>query len=740
MRSGRPLQPLLTGIGLVFLLFASTAWLTFHDMNQDSDLKYQLSRSHRILTYRLSEIDETLFRVHPRDRQLEVITNLDLPPSTQLNPDLEVDYAIAVDILNLDHQVMRSEVFWERTRWSRWKDSGTVLPMMSAFYLHEPEIPADSRITTLYLNENRREDVLVSIRLLEPDDAGASVRVYHNEEFSRTGEINPLKFLTKRFKAKLARHNLYGYRYRDSEVWRSLSNIWKQVPAEGRSGWDYQVRNLFLYDHALPIQGIPVPESDIIDSQNPLLKQTNYYQILPESTHEQVTLKLESMFNGEHRPFKAVCRVPGLESDRDRDMKFSVNYVFSDSAGRIIQNGSFQGHTTVSEFAMYSDATSFSSLNLSPSSPVSFIICPPAEADSVSFHAAIPVEAAFFTYIPSEDSKPRVITVSDQSDSGSSTGYYGQAEDKVEKKWYFFRPFNDEVLRTENRLRTIRLPAGIREIQRDFTEDRVPDTRVARSLYPMSYHHREYLYSETSSDDPYTAYIEFHGSETSEFHMKNTLNLSETLAFRYFLEDTGQPWIHVLVDGITSQYFRPVTLAGCFEIPEIGPGNHTISFKSSSENDRFYLRASLNTVFEKARLKSRKVFRINPGESMRVMLDKSGWSSSGINILAYQTPDQTGALNFRVSAETIPDLIPGKVVTCMTSKTIEFKTTTGVHPGSELKKSEHFLRSGCIMTDPLRMFFPLHDDVPPARYPVVIQSRSDEPVYLRFFTMDSSSG
>ncbi|MBN1356756.1 hypothetical protein JXA40_10890 [bacterium] len=270
MIHGRPLKPLLYGISLIILLLFTTSWIMTFTPEKPSYLDIVLSKSHRVLAYEINRLRPAVFKIPPQAECLEIITNLDIYRSLDLTCMVQYEYGLEVEIRDSAGEIQRKEIYWENTRRSQWMDSQDDIPMAAAFYINKPQIPADSRMTTIRLNPGRNDDVYVSVRLVSPAQATASVRIYRHVDMTEGNELGNVRQISRNLKSKMALHNLYGNRIRDFEVQRFLRDVLRQIPAEGRSGIDYITRDLFLYDREIPILGEPPPEDSLICGQHPM--------------------------------------------------------------------------------------------------------------------------------------------------------------------------------------------------------------------------------------------------------------------------------------------------------------------------------------------------------------------------------------------------------------------------------------------------------------------------------------
>jgi hypothetical protein len=270
MTNGRPLKPLLCGISLIVLLLFTASWIMTYNPDTPDYFDVILSQSHRALSYEIGNHRTAVFRVSPKEDQLEIVTNLDIYRYSDGQQAHQYEYALEVEILDSKNTVVSRETYWETTQRSQWIDPETTAPMASAFYINKTYVPADSRITTVFFERDRQEEIFVSLRLITPDQASAAVRAYRHVDMLKGRDLGTVRQISKRLKSNIARRNLYGEKTKDAEVQKYLRDVLSQVPAEGRSGIDYTTRDIFLYNRSIPILGEEPPESRLITLDHPL--------------------------------------------------------------------------------------------------------------------------------------------------------------------------------------------------------------------------------------------------------------------------------------------------------------------------------------------------------------------------------------------------------------------------------------------------------------------------------------
>ncbi len=263
-----------SAIALTLILSAVTfsAWLTQGLPSPIAEIDELMNRSHRVLAYQIESARSALFRIQPGETTIELISNLDINNQESIGPEMMFEYALNIAILDADGSEVSERVIWQKTRHSSWMDQQSGFLMTSAFYLNEDRIPCDSRIFKFRTETDSDEIRFLRVQLAEPLDGSASIRAYRHEDMLKGRELSAVLPLKSRLKAKLSRHNLFGNKVKEIELKRFLSDVWQQIPAEGRSGEDYLTRALYLFNDEIPILGEEYTADQLrLDSSTPLL-------------------------------------------------------------------------------------------------------------------------------------------------------------------------------------------------------------------------------------------------------------------------------------------------------------------------------------------------------------------------------------------------------------------------------------------------------------------------------------
>ncbi|GEM_PF-6997949 len=257
---------------LILSAVVFSAWLTQGLPSPIAEIDELMNRSHRVLAYQIESARGALFRIQPGETTIELISNLDINTQESIGPEMIFEYALNIAVLDINGSKVSERVIWQKTRHSSWMDKQTGFLMTSAFYLNEDRIPCDSRIFKFRAETDSDEIRFLKVHLAEPLDGSASIRAYRHEDMLKGRELSAVLPLKSRLKAKLTRHNLFGYKVKEVELRRFLSDVWQQIPAEGRSGEDYLTRALYLYNNEIPILGEEHTEEQLkLHTADPLL-------------------------------------------------------------------------------------------------------------------------------------------------------------------------------------------------------------------------------------------------------------------------------------------------------------------------------------------------------------------------------------------------------------------------------------------------------------------------------------
>jgi len=811
---GRSLRPLLCAVSLIMLIVFSTSWLMTNNSIHTENQRVLLSDSHRVLAYQISNNCDAVFRIPPDVGKIEIVTNLDVNKMKNSDQNQHSDYSLGIEIRNSRSVTLRKEVFWERTNRSQWSDKKTGKMMAAAFYMDGSGIPADSRITTLFLPESSGDETFVSIRVIEPARSTALVRVYHHVDMINNQELKAVQQISKRMRSKIARHNLYGFKVSDFEIKQFLKDVWCQLPAEGRSGRDYITRNIFLYNKEIPILGEQPPECftvtedlplflpftgpaslsvlikdegdirlvsyndteereeqvlhvfendtfdrefgvgnhlvEICSEQNPIRIQsinldpesawfgshddskaplpfrvTNYYRVLSKNMGEPVTIKLPAPLTDKDHLIKIVCRLPLADRSALTGETYELYYSFKDAEGQILMSNSIVSEAVSSEYALYNENNICSPQY--PSYPDRFFIRLPGQTRTIEFTSSKPIDVALFsrTNAPSME----LINLDNNKIDTGPSGFLFCPLEAVSDEWFYFRPVNTEKLAQTDRQIAVRLPVGI--VERQPREKHLELSRKsAKSLYPDELYNKDIIVEtviNTHNQNEY--YKEIHTGTVETFEMDLKGGFESNLRFRYFISRTRSSMIEVLIDGKTAAEFRPLTFKGFFEVPVFESGSHELKIRSSSDDDRFYIRISPGIQMQGNCYKHRSVFKLAQHSTLNLDLPKTGWESCGVNIMVYSESNLTDSIAVDVKVLDLDSVAAGHPSRLIT-------TGHRHYISSDIGISQSlYLSDGTELTEPSRLFFPLYDDVPPGNYKLQISSRSNKPIYLRFFVM-----
>lgn len=452
--------------------------------------------------------------------------------------------------------------------------------------------------------------------------------------------------------------------------------------------------------------------------------ESAYYRILPETDGIPIDVALPRDIDSSQRLIKLICRASDLDSNETPSDTFSVTFRYLDSSGNLLDSGSFQGQVTPSDIARYS-GTPLEILR--PGAPQRFYFCPPENARMMSLTSDRPVDVACFNRLNPMDQSSRTSGIAGQSrDAHASIRFQSELADQ--KEYYYFRPRNAETLAVENRKRWVSLPRGVFEpVSPTANHESLSD---AQSVYPLGSLKHALVYEPADRrDTPSGTYVYFDANQPVEIQIGNSAGRAR-LGIRYSFRETADPFLSIRVDGQCVAQFRPVTCRGYFEIPGISPGQHTIQVQSHSASTQLFMKLPRGVTADGNQYALRKVYVLHPGDTLTVPMDLRTEAAHGLNILAYAPEHRESPI--RLKAFTEAGCPPtDRALKCLTIPLRRFEgeieATNGPHP----------IHVGSMdqLLGPERFFFPLHDDLAREPHMITIESGSDYPVYLRFFTM-----
>ncbi len=815
MSSGRSVRPILYFFALIILIFSTISWHAATPSGTADNMDRLLARSHRVLAYGINAHRSAVFRIQPQSRQIEIITNLDVTAEST-TPEQTFDYAIRVLIRDPAGNLLRDEVYWERTKRSEWLDEKTGSRMVSAFYLNSKLAPCDSRISTIFFPEQNDRELFLTIQLLEPANGSVSVRAYHHLDIIRDNELSAVKPISRRLREKMSRHNLYGKKVSETEMRRFLRDVWRQLPAEGLSGTSYVTRDLFLYNHEIPVAGEKPQEGFPLAEKRPVIlpvegparlsisftKGATVRAVFHSDTHpvqrrqftttdkksiewafdpgahfieltgsgairrietspetawrlpqppenlkhlKRTTLYYRAMPPGHGIPleidlpgspdgidyFKMLCRLPLADSPDMQPAPYTLNYSFLNADGEIVSSGKFSSRVIPSAYAEF--ATPFQQEPVFPSRADHVYIIPPDTARTLQLTASVPVDIALFSRLMN----PALHPIGPRMNRVDNLFSFPET---TTRNWFYFRPLNASDLRDNGQSDPVRIPWCVHEP--DTATETRGAARQAETIFASGNHGKtsilEQFQDTEASRDPTGQYMQIQPSKPLHIRTSGTGDLQ----FRFNLDPSRRPDLTVRIDGNITRKFKPMRHSGGFLIPNVPPGPHRIRIESQSLRDRFYLKLQSWIQGAGVKYKQRTVYQLNPGSSISVDIYKNT-ADTGLNIIPYAlAPENTGLLSVslpaprtrsagqlfhavtRTEKQFLPAVIDSEDIP-LTMETAEKPTPVILSGGTKLHR----------MT---RVFFPLHDDIPPGQYRIQITSHADKPVYLRFFTMKAS--
>ncbi|MBN1550585.1 hypothetical protein JW979_03910 [bacterium] len=819
MNSGRPLKPLVVSLLLMGLAVFSLSWLNLNGTPSPKQRFNYLSHYKTALAYRIGHNETACFRIHPQTNVIEIVSNLDLPFSKSYPWDADRQYGLVVTLLNNERKLVSKETYYETTSITKWMDVKTGEEMCTAFYRDGSIIPADSRITTIHLPSNRTADCYISINLAQTDCESASIRLYQHVDIIQDSELSAVKPVSRHLKAKLSRHNLYGNKVNEFELRRFLSNVWEQIPADGRSGISYIPREIHITKDTIPILGdtppngfelnqtqplmlplndhadvtvefsstgtinvrklyadgssisdeIPVtsdcrhvissgegaclfeispvegsmflkhidvsPASACKPFLNPEIKNllnpyriTTYYNGFSESDGDPIEISVSEYAIEKNLPCKVVCRVPMAPDETCKEEIVSCTYINNQNTE--IGNYSHKISTYPSVLAAFCDSTM---KRLQPSYPEKFYIFPPKGTAKICFSSSSQVSMAFFSCLPS--SNAQTIEISENAFDSHRMDLVFDDESRLQN-WFYFRPVNYQQLSEQKRSVSVRIPTGVYELPSNESSLKADESRKGFSHYPDTFRIEKIIYesipAEKAADHTTYRYVTLSPMVPVTFSITGSPDLLQNVSINYKLVSYTEPLIEIYLDGVKHMSFRPIAPQGRFRLPGILSGNHSIEVRSTCLEDQFLLRLESNMTVPTEILSAKTVFEMIPGETLKITVHKPDRNSQYLNIMLYQYESDDSKLNISVFADIKDHRLNGEFATSLTASE---RIYTGVinSDNRDVWLSE---LSGKHPMKSRRIAFPLHDDLPAGSYELKLQSNSDTPVYVRFFTME----
>ncbi len=133
----------------------------------------------------------------------------------------------------------------------------------------------------------------------------------------------------------------------------------------------------------------------------------------------------------------------------------------------------------------------------------------------------------------------------------------------------------------------------------------------------------------------------------------------------------------------------------------------------------------------------RRVWRVEPGDELVLPLRKNSWESTGINAILYLGEIPEEDIEVMIRAEGLPPMHTARTADNLTIPQRKFV----LDPEAPAESSERaLLDNGEEAVFSRRLFFPVHDDVEPGKYELVISTEMTAPVYFRFFQLERING
>jgi hypothetical protein len=636
---------------------------------------------------------------------------------------------------------------------------------------------------------------------------------------SEGADLISIRPMSKQMQSKIKRHNLFGTKARDVEIRQLMSDIWEQIPAEGRSGLDYVTRELFLHDTELPLKGktppdpgfpmdeshpyriavngpsnllldfyqndipvnvrlnykdrpatsieissvsgksipimiesgdclveitsvepvtvnaraigndAPVVDALIRDGGSDPQRKTMYFLLNPES-EECITYRLPGTSNQDQAPFRINVRVPMPIAEKDASIDFTLDYAFYDISSRIISKGSLSGIAKKSLYAIY--LPDYEPMPFIPSLPEQFFIKAPADAVSVGLTSATAIDVACFSRPEMNLAREIAVGATEPSLEGGLE-FYAVA---VDREWFYFKPENANQLADTGRTRVVVLPIGIQESNGTKKTETLPDVET---LHPNGDLESRIIYDQADpqsvvpADYPLVSILE-PGNDYA-LSIDSKISPYQTYTVKYLLSGLRPSSIKVFVDGKTLISLKPASVRGVMQLPPFASGKHRLKIESGDTGDRFYFSVIEGIVMDLPLYHLRTVYRLDARNDITIEFSKKTWAAEGLNMVFYRSPEETEPLSLEMEALNLPEIEVSKVFRGLTVPIRKYLTSAApALTGSVL------LENNKRFATPQRIFFPLHDDVPPGRYKLAVRTTSADPIYVRFFKLNQKAG
>lgn len=240
---------------LLLLLLAIALWLAWPQTFLLKQAKQGgiedralLNASYSSIAYKLDRSRWTTFPVNPKLQPLRIITNATLPAAAaKASKDVEWKYALQIQFLDQEGNVLRDHVHYFRSHVTWYKDERFDYPVSASFYLDPAIRPTDGRISFFSLRSFPKvRSIRVRTALADPGIYDVVLRVYAPEMVPDYNLSAAWAHLSIEQRRSLARGNVYDLDLLTEEERKNLvRKRWTAIGPTGVSGVDYVSRKIY---------------------------------------------------------------------------------------------------------------------------------------------------------------------------------------------------------------------------------------------------------------------------------------------------------------------------------------------------------------------------------------------------------------------------------------------------------------------------------------------------------------
>ncbi len=211
----------------------------------------RLEASYSSIAYVLDRHRWTTFPINPALQPLRLVSNATLPAeaAASADPDVTWSYAIEIQFLDANGNILRNHTRYYRSRVTRYRDTRFAKPITASFYIDPRLQPTDGRVSMVNLRRlTAARRMRVRIAQADPGIRDVVLRVYAPEfvpEHKLAAAWNRLSLEQRR---QLARGNVYDVDLLTEAERRALvRRRWAGVGPIGVAGQHYRIRKLYTF-------------------------------------------------------------------------------------------------------------------------------------------------------------------------------------------------------------------------------------------------------------------------------------------------------------------------------------------------------------------------------------------------------------------------------------------------------------------------------------------------------------